>query len=149
MNKDLPLAIGEKIKKVVSILYNEQKVARRYGIEFPLNHAEIHLLCIIGEHPEENTSQLAVRLNITKGAIAQNTKKLVGKGLMTSFHPPENKKKVYFELTKLGEKAVSGYYRHHKRLNDRLSEYWKTVSDKEMETIAAFLDALIDSSTLD
>jgi DNA-binding MarR family transcriptional regulator len=147
VNNDLTIAIGERIKKAVSILNSEQKIARNYGVGFPLNHAEIHLLCIISEHPEENTSQLAVRLNITKGAIAQNTKKLLEKGLMASFHLPENRKELYFELTKLGKKAVSGYYRHHKRLNDRLAEYWKTVSGKDLKIILAFLDALIDSNS--
>ncbi|MDR1147103.1 MAG: MarR family transcriptional regulator [Spirochaetaceae bacterium] len=146
MNKELVFAIGEKTNKAVSILNNEQKVARDYGIGFLLNHAEVHLLGIINEHPDENTSQLAARLGITKGAIAQITKKLLEKGLMTSFHPPENKKEVYFEMTKLGKKAVSGHNRHHQRLNSGLMKYFETLSDKDMQTILTFLDNIIEGN---
>ena len=144
MNTEMILAIVEKFSKAANILNNEQKVARDYGIGFPLNHAEIHLLGIINEHPDENTSQLAARLGITKGAIAQITKKLLEKGLMTSFHPPENRKEVYFKLTKLGEKAVSGHIRHHKRLNTRFFTYLETLSEKDLKNILTLLDKAIE-----
>ena len=39
MNRELALAIVEKINKAVTILSNEKKIARDYGIGFPLNHA--------------------------------------------------------------------------------------------------------------
>jgi DNA-binding MarR family transcriptional regulator len=147
MNKELALAIGEKINKAVTVLGNEKKVARDYGIGFPLNHAEVHLLDTINRHQGENTSQLAQRNGITKGAVAQITKKLLEKGLITAFQMPENRKEVYFELTKLGKKAVSGHERHHRRLNAGLSKYFETLSDKDMQTISTFLDKIIEGNS--
>jgi DNA-binding MarR family transcriptional regulator len=146
MNRELALAIAEKINKAVTILSNEKKIARDYGTGFPLNHAEVHLLDTINEHPGGNTSQLAVRNGITKGAIAQITKKLLEKDLITAFQTPENRKEVYFELTVIGKKAVSGHERHHKRLNSGLSKYFDTLNDKDMQTISAFLDMLIEGN---
>jgi DNA-binding MarR family transcriptional regulator len=146
MNRELALVITEKVNKAVTILNNEKKIARDYGLGFLLNHAEVHLLDTINKHPDENTSQLALRNGITKGAIAQITKKLVEKDLIASFHTPENKKEVYFELTKLGKKAVLGHRRHHNRLNTGLRKYFETLSDKEMKTIIIFLDHLIDGN---
>jgi DNA-binding MarR family transcriptional regulator len=143
MNRELALVIAEKINKAVSVLNSEKKVARDYGIGFPLNHADVHLLDTINGHLDENTSQLAERIGITKGAIAQITKRLVEKSLITSYHTPENKKEVYFKLTKLGKKAVLGHSRHHQRLNAGLHQYFESLSDKDMRTIAAFLDVLI------
>jgi DNA-binding MarR family transcriptional regulator len=107
----------------------------------------VHLLDTINEHPGENTSQLAARNGITKGAIAQITKKLLEKELITTFQIPENRKEVYFELTKLGKKAVSGHDRHHKRLNAGLTKYFEILSDKDMQTIVTFLDVLIEGSS--
>jgi DNA-binding MarR family transcriptional regulator len=149
MDKELALVIGEKINKAVSILNSEKKVARDYGIGFPLNHAEVHLLDIINGHPDENPSQLAVRIGITKGAIAQTTAKLLEKDLITSFHPPENNKEVYFELTKLGKKAVSGHWKHHERLNTGLMNYFETLSGKDIKTIFSFLDTIINGNLPD
>ena len=143
MNRELALAIAEKINKAVVVLSREQKIARDYGTGLPLNHAEVHLLDTINEHPGENTSALAIRNGITKGAIAQITKKLLEKDLITAFQTPENRKEVYFELTALGKKAVSGHTRHHKRLNSGLSKYFDTLGDEDMQTILTFLDMLI------
>ncbi|MDR3237439.1 MAG: MarR family transcriptional regulator, partial [Spirochaetia bacterium] len=139
-------AIAEKINKAVTMLGNEKKIARDYGTGFPLNHAEVHLLDIINEHPGENTSQLAARNGITKGAIAQITKKLLQKELIAAFQIPENRTEVYFELTKLGKKAISGHNRHHKRLNSGLTKYFEILSDKDMQTIVTFLDILIEGN---
>ena len=106
----------------------------------------MHLLDTIKTHPGENTSALAARNGITKGAIAQITKKLLEKELITAFQMPENRKEVYFELSAMGKKAVSGHARHHKRLNSGLSKYFDTLSDKDMQTISAFLDMLIEGN---
>ena len=146
MNRELALSVAEKINKAVAVLSKEQKIARDYGTGFLLNHAEVHLLDTIKTHPGENTSALAVRNGITKGAIAQITKKLLEKDLITAFQTPENRKEVYFELTAPGKKAVSGHERHHKRLNAGLSKYFDTLNDKDMRTISAFLDMLIDGN---
>jgi DNA-binding MarR family transcriptional regulator len=146
MNRELALAIAEKINKVVTVLSKERKMARDYGTGFPLNHAEVHLLDTINEHPGENTSQLAIRNGITKGAIAQITKKLLEKELIATFQMPENRKEVYFKLSAMGKKAVSGHERHHKRLNSGLTKYFDTLSDKDMQTILTFLDVLIEGN---
>jgi DNA-binding MarR family transcriptional regulator len=143
----LAQAIAEKINKAVTILNNEKKIARDYGIGFLLNHAEIHLLDTINEHSDENTSQLAIRNGITKGAVAQITKKLRGKKLITAFQLPANRKEMYFELTRLGKRAVFGHNRHHERLNTVLRKYFETLSDKEMHNILTFLDHLIAGNT--
>jgi DNA-binding MarR family transcriptional regulator len=149
MNRELALAIAEKTNKAVTVLGNEKKVPRDYGIGFLLNHAEVHLLDTINQHQGENTSQLALRNGITKGAIAQITKKLLEKGLIRSYQTPENKKEVYFELTNLGKKAVAGHDRHHKRLNSELTKYFETLGDKDMRTILTFLDKIIAGNSPD
>jgi DNA-binding MarR family transcriptional regulator len=146
MNRKLALAIGEKINKAVTALSREKKIARDYGAGFPINHAEVHLLDSIKQHKGENTSLLALRNGITKGAVAQITKKLLEKGLITAFQTPENRKEVYFALTQTGEKVVAGHNRHHRRLNTGLSKYFETLSDKDMQTILTFLDKVIEGN---
>jgi len=145
MNSDLSLTLGEKISKAVTLLNNENKVAHDYGIGFPLYHAEVNLLYIISKYPHENTSLLAIRLGITKGAITQITQKLLGKGLLTSFNTPGNRKVVYFELTKLGKKVISSHIRYHEQRNAQIREYFSTLSNNDQKTIHSFFDVLINS----
>ena len=139
------LAIGEKINKAVGLISRDLKIARDYGTGFSLPHSEILLLHIISENPSDNSSCLAMRLGITKGAIAQVTKKLQEKGLMTSFHTPENKKEMFFELTKLGKKAVSGHIRYHEQKSNQILESFNSLNNKDMKIINSFLDELINS----
>jgi DNA-binding MarR family transcriptional regulator len=131
------------------MLDRKKQIAQDYGISFPLNHAKIYLLYTIHRYPDENISQLALRLGITKGAIAQITKKLLEKGLITSFHTSENKKEVYFYLTGLGEKAVLGFRHHLEKQSAGLQKYLRTLTAKDIKTILAFLDTLIDENALD
>jgi DNA-binding MarR family transcriptional regulator len=64
----------------------------------------------INQHQGENTSRLALRNGITKGAVAQITKKLLEKDLITAFQVPENRKEVYFEQTFFAMFDASGSF---------------------------------------
>jgi len=139
------LAIGEKLNKVIGLINSDIKTVRDYGTGFSLPHSEVFLLWIISEYPNDNTSRLALRLGITKGAIAQVTKKLYEKGLITSFHTPENRKETFFKPTKLGKKAVSGHIRYHEQQSAQILEFINSLSGKEIKTINAFFDVLINS----
>ena len=79
MHRQLALILAEKINKAITVLNAEKKTPRDYGIGFSLYHSEIRLLDTIAVHAGENSSALAARLGITKGAITQVVKKLTEK----------------------------------------------------------------------
>jgi DNA-binding MarR family transcriptional regulator len=144
MNRKAALMLAERLNKTVTVLNAEKKEARDYGVGFPLYHSEVHLLDAIHSHEDENGQELAKRLGITKGAVAQVAKKLIGKALIESYQLSSNKKEVYFRLTELGERAVKGHRRHHECMNVKVVEYINKLSEKDIQTILRFLDTMIN-----
>lgn len=143
MDKKSALALAEKFNKTMNMRNVEMKAARDYGIGFPLYHSEVHLLDAINLHDGENERELAARLGVTKGAVGQVAKKLVSKGLAESYQLPDNKKEIYFRLTDLGRKAVTGHQRHHERINTSLFAYIDSLEEKDVQTIMEFLDVMM------
>ncbi|MDR1322398.1 MAG: MarR family transcriptional regulator [Gracilibacteraceae bacterium] len=147
MNRKAALMLAEKLNKTVTVLNAEKKEARDYGIGFPLYHSEVHLLDTIHLHEGNNGQELAKRLGITKGAVAQIAKKLIDKALIESYQLPGNKKEVYFRLTELGERAVAGHKRHHERMSAGVIEYIDKLGEKDIQTILRFLDTMMNGVT--
>jgi DNA-binding MarR family transcriptional regulator len=142
MDRQSALGLAEKFNKTMRAHSDEMRTARDYGVGFALYHSEVHLLDIIDLHEGENGKELANRLGITKGAVAQTAKKLIEKGLIENFQRPDNKKEVCFRLTESGKKAVRGHKRHHEQMNTGLFEYIEMLGEKDVEIIMRFLDVM-------
>lgn len=145
IDRELALALAEKINRAMNAHNGEMKVARDYGTGFLLYHSEVHLLDAINLHEGENERELAARLGVTKGAVGQVAKKLLSKGLAESYRLPGNKKEIYFRLTALGRKAIAGHQQHHERINTGLFAYIESLEEKDVKIIMEFLDVMTQS----
>jgi DNA-binding MarR family transcriptional regulator len=139
----------EKIYKITNIVNQEMKVARDYGVGFPLYHSEVQMLDVIDNHEGANASELAKTLGVTCGAIGQVTKKLMNKGLIESYQLSDNKKEVYFRLTDLGRKASIGHQKHHEKLNAGVYDYICKLEESELQKFSELLDAAINGMQSD
>ena len=83
-----------------------------------INMAALHLMEVIEENPNNNASEFAELLGITKGALSQQVKKLEMKGLVERSY----NKEVMFQLTD-GKNKVC---RHEEDLvcDDLWWQYW-------------------------
>ena len=70
-------------------------------------YSEIHCIDAIGTLDKPNVTNIANRLNMTRGAISRMSKKLKAKELIESYFLENNKKEVYFRLTDKGEKLFN------------------------------------------
>jgi DNA-binding MarR family transcriptional regulator len=134
----------EKIYEVVEILNKERGTCRDYGAGNSLYHSEVHLIIAIMEHPNANASELADVLGITNGAITQVADKLERKGLIERYWANDNKKNTYFRLTESGELVYHGHVAHHDKMNAKVVEYHKGLSESEYRLIADFANAMLD-----
>jgi DNA-binding MarR family transcriptional regulator len=141
-NKDI---LTEKLYKAMNLLAWEMQTAWDYGAGFPLYHSEVHLLDNIKEHEGAKVSELAGFMNMTNGAVSQTAKKLLDKGLVEDYKLPENRKEVFFRLTPLGEKVYKGHKKHHEKMNGGFYDYLNGLSEKNIQVICNFLDAMIQS----
>lgn len=83
--------------------------------------AEIHMLALIEENQDLNVTELAMKQNITKGALSKMVSKLIKKGLLVKFQQKGNSKNVYLHLTDLGKSAYNGHQTFHAKHNAHIS----------------------------
>ena len=102
------------------------------------NPSEIHCIAYIGEDKDSNVTKLAESFDMTRGAISKLTKKLVKKGLIESYQKPENKKEVYFELTKQGKAIYNTHEEMHREFKDRDQPFFEQVPEEQLDAILGF-----------
>lgn len=69
--------------------------------------SEIHCIQYIGDNPNTNVKKLADAFRMTTGGITKLTKKLIGRQLLRAYQIPDNKKEIYFALTKKGRRSTA------------------------------------------
>jgi DNA-binding MarR family transcriptional regulator len=85
----------EKLYRAMNLVVKEMETPWLYEVDFPLHHAEVHLLEAIQAQEGANVGELARHLGMTSGAISQITKKLLDKGLIEAYKKPGNRKEVF------------------------------------------------------
>jgi DNA-binding MarR family transcriptional regulator len=126
----------------MTLVVEEMETPWLYGVDFPLHHAEVHLLEAINALEGANVGELARYLGMTSGAISQVTKKLLDKGLIEAYRKPGNRKEVFSRLTALGEQVREGHQKHHENMVSVLHEFMAHLNKKETQMILDFLDAV-------
>jgi DNA-binding MarR family transcriptional regulator len=132
----------EKMYRTTNLIIEEMETPWLYGVDFPLHHAEVHLLEVIKSQEGANVGELARYLGMTSGAISQVTKKLLDKGLIEAYKKPGNRKEVFSRLTDLGERVCEGHQKHHEDMVSTLHEFMSRLNEKETRVVFDFLDAV-------
>ncbi|MDR1147111.1 MAG: MarR family transcriptional regulator [Spirochaetaceae bacterium] len=132
----------EKFYQTANLVIEEMETPWGYGVDFPIHHAEVHLLETIKAREGANVGELARHLGMTSGAISQVTKKLLDKGLIEAYRKPGNRKEVFSRLTALGERVCEGHQKHHENMAGVLYEFINRLNKKETQTVFDFLDAV-------
>lgn len=120
-----------------------------YGNKETFFHSERHMLDIFGDNPDNNVTELAQMIGVTKGAISQVVAKLEKKGAIRRFKDDGNAKEIRIELTAKGREI----YRHHKRTNNEtilhVQNVLKKYPDDRVESFMEMfqsLESYLDSS---
>jgi DNA-binding MarR family transcriptional regulator len=132
----------EKLYRTTNLVIKEMETPWLYGVDFPLHHAEVHLLEAIKALEGANVSALARYLGMTSGAVSQVTKKLLDKGLIEAYRKPDNRKEVFSRLTALGERICEGHQKHHENMVTILREFMDRLDENETSAVYGFLDAV-------
>lgn len=127
---------------IVGIVVEEQRRPRKYNETHLLYHAEMNLIEAIHENPQANARILSEILDITQGAVTQVTGKLFKKKLIEQYTMPGNKKEKYYRLTTEGERIRRGHQEYHKEANQKLCQYFCSLSDADAKVIFDFLEKI-------
>jgi DNA-binding MarR family transcriptional regulator len=111
--------MNELIKLLIKMIKNYNRFEmllenkkRSFG-GIPLFASEIHTLVYIDAHKDENFTELSKGLGITKGAFTSITAKLEKKELIKKYYKEDNRKNVYFEVTRQGKKSCEDHEVFH------------------------------------
>jgi DNA-binding MarR family transcriptional regulator len=136
MNKEDQVVI--RFRELINKLAWLNKIKMEDGLQ-GFNSVEVHYIECIGSHSEPNVTKIAEALYMTRGAISKMTKKLEGKGLIESYQKPENKKEIYFRLTKSGQEIYDIHEQLHQQFRDRDKVVFEEITEDQFDSMLAFI----------
>ena len=94
--------------------------------------SEIHLMQVIEADHNLNSTQIAKRLGVTKGAVSQTLSRLERKGIILKYRRTVN-------FTKLGQAVMKSHHYRTRAVQNEYESYVSTLSEKDKEVILRFL----------
>jgi len=137
MNKEEQLIAGFRdfFNKMVWL----NKIKMEEGLE-GYTSSEIHCIDYIGRTMDPNVTKIAESFYMTSGAISKLTKKLAKKGAIESYQKPDNKKEIYFRLTKQGKAAYKIHEELHQEFQERDKVVFEQVTDEQFDNMLRFVE---------
>src|ERR1700730_4630454 len=93
--------------------------------------SEVHCIEYIGKNVDSNVTKLAESFYMTRSAISKITQKLLKKGLIESYQKSDNKKEIYFRLTKQGKVIYNIHEDLHKEFQERDKAVFEQVTEEQ------------------
>lgn len=112
--------------EILSATFN--KVSERHSLikkisekKFLTDHTfiEVHCIELIEKIEDANVTKLSKAFKMTRGGISKIIKKLIEKGAIAIYRKPENKKEIYYKLTKSGLSVFMDHEEMHKSRIER------------------------------
>lgn len=133
------ILIHNKLQSILQLARELEKAPRKFGTDELLTHTEIHLIETIGDNTDLSVTDIAGLLEITKGAVSQNLKRLEKKGFTDKRPAPENRSRAIVGLTAKGQTAFWAHKHWHETMDGGFSKYMDELDKKEVGTIIRFL----------
>ncbi|MFP3043171.1 MarR family transcriptional regulator [Treponema primitia] len=137
MNKE------ERVMMAFRDLFNKMVWLNKAKMERSLKgykSSEVHCVEYIGRNGDSNVTKLAESFYMTRGAITKLTKKLIEKGIIESYQKPDNRKEIYFRLTKQGKVINKVHEELHKEFQERDKAVFEQVSEKQFDSMLGFVE---------
>jgi DNA-binding MarR family transcriptional regulator len=140
MNNELQVLIDLFLK----ILHLYSVIGRKpkdYGTGDLLYFTEIHTITVVGKNKELNMTQLANIMGVTKGAISQTIRKLVGKNFILKSNTT-NKKEINLKLSEKGLIVYKGQRSFQKELFTFATTLYEKANPEDRELVKRLFIAI-------
>lgn len=137
MNKEEQVIMGFRD------LFNKIAWLNKFKMEERLKEykpSEVHCIEYIGKNVDSNVTKLAESFYMTRSAMSKITKKLIEKGFIESYQKPDNKKEIYFRLTKQGEEINKIHEELHKEFQERDKAVFEEVTEAQFDNMLNFVE---------
>ena len=108
------------------------------------NYSEIHTIAAIGNLEEPNVTNIANRMNVTRGAISKITKKLLAQNLIEAYQQDGNRQKIFFRLTESGRFLYDEHEKRHNLWLKRDDAFIKQFDKETVKLVEAFMTEFND-----
>lgn len=137
MNKE------EQVITALWDLFNKMIWLNKFKMEDRLKDykpSEVHCIEYIGRNADSNVTKLAESFYMTRSAISKITRKLIEKGFIESYQKPDNKKEIYFRLTKQGKTINKVHEELHKEFQERDKAVFEQVTGEQFDSMLSFVE---------
>ena len=137
MNKEEQVIMGFRD------LFNKMAWLNKFKMEERLKEykpSEVHCIEYIGKNVDSNVTKLAESFYMTRSAMSKITKKLIEKGFIESYQKPDNKKEIYFRLTKQGKEINKIHEELHKEFQERDKAVFEEVTEAQFDSMINFVE---------
>ncbi len=136
MNTELLNLFAEHMEKqeVLSRLTEDERL---HGFSY----SEIHTIAAIGDLEEPNVTNIADRMNVTRGAISKIAKRLQEQGLIEAYRREGNKQKVFFRLAESGRVLYDEHEKRHELWLKRDNAFLAQFGEQTIEQVESFMRA--------
>lgn len=146
MHKDIGGQSMNKEEQVIMSfrdLFNKMAWLNKIKMEERLKEykpSEVHCIEYIGKNVDSNVTKLAESFYMTRSAMSKITKKLIEKGFIESYQKPDNKKEIYFRLTKQGKEINKIHEKLHKEFQERDKVVFEEVTEEQFDSMLNFVE---------
>ena len=124
-------------------LFNKMVWLNKFKMEECLSDykpSEVHCIEYIGQNVDSNVTKLAGAFYMTRSAMSKITKKLIAKGIIESYQKPDNKKEIYYRLTKQGKVVYKIHEELHKEFQERDKAVFEQVTEEQFDNMLNFME---------
>lgn len=97
------------------------------------------MMAIIASYENIHISEIARKLNVTKGAVSKTVRNLEKKGFVKKHTDVINQSRVLIRLTENGLKIAEMHDKIHKEMNEDFMNYYASLSENDINKIIIFL----------
>lgn len=119
-----------------------KKAAEEDVIDVPKNMTSIHVIDCIGQHEPINNTGIAKKMNLSKANVTKISTKLIKEEFINSYQLSDNKKEVYFKLTRKGRQIFDLHEKLHKKKELAFYQFLDSFSQDEQNAVLKFLEQL-------
>lgn len=112
----------------------ENEMLHGYG------YSDVHCVVAIKELEKPNVTNISNRLSMTRGGVSKIIKRLEKENLIIRYSLEDNKKEIYFSLTKEGEKIYLEHEQRHDLWIKRDLEFLNKYDGETIGEILSFME---------
>lgn len=106
----------------------------------PVTKASLHLLETVGTHPSERMTDVAQRMDITKGAVSQLATRLQSEGLLDKRQAHGSARDICLELTPQGQEIYKASAHLNKMIDDEIFNTFSQMRDEDIDRLRTMLE---------